>query len=36
LLKKLRSVNQELAFERKFDIDQEDIDEIIRGILEEK
>jgi len=29
-------VNQELAFERKFDIDQEDIDEIIRGILEEK
>ncbi|MCX7786978.1 MAG: cyclic nucleotide-binding domain-containing protein [Spirochaetes bacterium] len=36
LLKKLRSVNQELAFERKFDIDQEDIDEIIRGILEEQ
>ncbi|MFQ3621050.1 MAG: cyclic nucleotide-binding domain-containing protein [Spirochaetales bacterium] len=36
LLKKLRSVNQELAFERKFDIDQEDIDDIIRGILEEK
>lgn len=29
-------VNQELAFERKFDIDQEDIDEIIRGILEDK
>lgn len=36
LLKKLRSVNQELAFERKFDIDQEDIDAIIRGILEDK
>ncbi len=36
LLKKLRTVNQELAFERKFDIDQEDIDDIIRGILEEK
>jgi CRP-like cAMP-binding protein len=35
LLKKLRGANQELAFERKFDIDQDDIDSIIRGILEE-
>jgi CRP/FNR family transcriptional regulator, cyclic AMP receptor protein len=34
LLKKLRTANQELAFERKFDIEQEDIDEIIRGIVE--
>lgn len=34
LLKKLRGVNQELAFERKFDIEQDDIDEIIRGIVE--
>ena len=34
LLKKLRSANQELAYERKFDIEQEDIDDIIRGIVE--
>jgi len=35
LLRKLRGVNQELAFERKFDIDQDDIDSIIQGIMEE-
>lgn len=34
LLKKLREVNQELAFERKFDIGQEDIDSVIQGIME--
>lgn len=35
LLRKLREVNQELAFERKFDIAQDDIDAIIQGIMEE-
>lgn len=34
LLKKLRSVNQDLAFERKDDISQDDIDKIIRGIAD--
>lgn len=33
LLKKLRGVNQELAYERKFDIEQDDIDSIIKGIM---
>jgi len=33
LLKKLRTANQELAYERKFDIEQDDIDDIIRGIV---
>ncbi len=34
LLKKLREVNQDLAYERKGDISQEDIDAIIRSIME--
>lgn len=34
LLKKLRAVNQDLAYERKADISQEDIDAIIKGIME--
>ena len=33
LLKKLRTVNQELAFERKLDIGQEDIDALINSLL---
>lgn len=34
LLKKLREVNQELAYERKSDADQEDIDSIIRNFMD--
>lgn len=34
LLKKLREVNQELAYERKADADQEDIDSIIRNFMD--
>ncbi len=33
LLKKLRTANQELAFERKFDIEQDDIDSLINSLL---
>ena len=33
LLKKLRSANQELAFERKSDVEQDDIDSIVDGLL---
>jgi len=33
LLRKLRAVNQELAFERKSDINQGDIDDIVSGLL---
>lgn len=33
LLRKLRDANQELAFERKFDVDQEDIDAMVRSIM---
>ena len=33
LLRKLREANQELAFERKFDIGQDDIDSIIADIM---
>lgn len=33
LLRKLREANQELAFERKFDIGQDDIDSIIAEIM---
>jgi len=33
LLKKLRSANQELAFERKFDIQQDDVDAIVGEFL---
>lgn len=35
LLKKLRSVNQDLAYERKADISQDDIDDIIRSIMDD-
>lgn len=35
LLRKLREANQELAFERKFDIGQDDIDAIISEIMSE-
>ncbi len=35
LLKKLRDANQELAFERKSDIVQEDIDSIVENLMEE-
>lgn len=35
LLKKLRGVNQDLAYERKSDISQEDIDNIIKNIMED-
>lgn len=34
LLKKLREVNQELAYERKSDADQDDIDSIIRNFMD--
>jgi CRP/FNR family transcriptional regulator, cyclic AMP receptor protein len=34
LLKKLRGVNQELAYERKFDVEQDDIDAIISEIVQ--
>jgi CRP-like cAMP-binding protein len=34
LLKKLREVNQELAYERKADADQDDIDSIIRNFMD--
>lgn len=34
LLKKLREVNQELAYERKSDADQEDIDSIISNFMD--
>jgi len=33
LLKKLSTVNHELAFERQFDIQQDDVDEIIKNFL---
>lgn len=33
LLKKLRDANQELAFERKSDVQQEDIDALVRSIM---
>ena len=33
LLKKLRDANQELAFERKSDVDQDDVDSIIEDFL---
>ena len=36
LLKKLRSVNQELAFERKSDLEQDDIDDLIGNIMKEE
>ena len=35
LLRKLLDANQELAFERKEDLDQDDIDSFIDGILGE-
>jgi len=35
LLKKLRDANQELAFERKSDIEQEDIDLIVQNLMKE-
>ena len=35
LLKKLREINQELAFERKFDVEQDDIDAMIQGLIDE-
>ncbi len=34
LLKKLREANQELAFERKTDIEQDDIDDIVKNLME--
>ena len=34
LLRKLRSANQELAFERSSDVEQSDIDEIVKGLTE--
>ena len=34
LLRKLRSANQELAFERKSDIDQDDIDSVVEELLQ--
>ncbi|MCK5198011.1 MAG: cyclic nucleotide-binding domain-containing protein, partial [Spirochaetales bacterium] len=33
LLKKLKEVNRELAYERKTDIDQDDIDALVNGLL---
>lgn len=36
LLKKLRDANQELAFERKSDVQQEDIDSMVDAIMNEK
>ena len=33
LLKKLREANQELAFERQFDIEQDDVDSIVEDFL---
>ena len=35
LLKKLRDANQELAFERKSDVQQDDIDSMVRSIMGE-
>lgn len=35
LLKKLRAANQELAYERKADLEQDDIDDLVGGILSE-
>ena len=35
LLRKLKAVNHELAFERRADMDQEDIDAMMRNIMEE-
>ena len=35
LLKKLRDANQELAFERKSNLNQEDIDDIVKNIIKE-
>jgi CRP/FNR family transcriptional regulator, cyclic AMP receptor protein len=34
LLKKLRDANQELAYERKFDVDQDEIDSIVSDFME--
>jgi len=34
LLKKLKEVNQELAYERKSDADQDDIDSIIQNFMD--
>ncbi len=36
LLKKLRDANQELAFERKSDVQQDDIDSLVRSIMGER
>jgi CRP/FNR family transcriptional regulator, cyclic AMP receptor protein len=33
LLKKLKEVNRELAYERKADVDQDDIDALVNGLL---
>ncbi len=33
LLKKLKEVNRELAYERKTDVDQDDIDALVNGLL---
>ncbi len=33
LLRKLRDANQELAFERKFDVEQDDVDAMVRSIM---
>lgn len=35
LLKKLRAANQELAYERKSDLEQSDIDDLVGGLLAE-
>jgi CRP-like cAMP-binding protein len=35
LLRKLKAVNHELAFERRADLDQEDIDAMMKNIMEE-
>lgn len=35
LLKKLRQANQELAYERKSDMNQVDIDDLVKGLLQE-
>ncbi len=36
LLRKLRQANQELAYERKEDLGQEDIDSMLQGLLDDK
>lgn len=35
LLRKLRAANQELAYERKSDMNQDDIDDLVGGLLEQ-